>query len=149
VIMYSTGITAKTPGSGDRYWPPAVYSSIAPRAHLYESTIDDYRLRVTQGSTGSLLWAARVRVAQPIVDLHFCRCCLHSSSQNTYFSRIPFGCHESFTVPQHRDHVNLEMYLELCKQRVQLPGLVPVPVPPEKVTILAPMKYLSLDRIMP
>jgi len=33
----------------------AVYSSIGPCAHLYESTIDDYRLRVAQGSMGSLL----------------------------------------------------------------------------------------------
>jgi len=50
----------------DMRWPPAaecnmitnketVYRSIGLRAHLYESTIDDYRLRVAQGSTGSLL----------------------------------------------------------------------------------------------
>jgi hypothetical protein len=50
---------------------PAVYSPIVPRADVYGPTMDDYRLRVAQGSTGSLLWAARVRVAQSMVDLHF------------------------------------------------------------------------------
>jgi len=35
--------------------PPAIYRSIGPRAHVYGSTIDGYRLRVAQGSTGSLL----------------------------------------------------------------------------------------------
>jgi len=53
--VYSTGITA---GSRDKYMSISgqqPYSSIGPRAHLYELTIDDYRLRVAQGSTGSLL----------------------------------------------------------------------------------------------
>jgi hypothetical protein len=34
---------------------PAVYSPIVPRADVYEPTMDGYRLRVAQGSTGSLL----------------------------------------------------------------------------------------------
>jgi len=37
---------------------------------------------------------------------------LCSSSQNSTFSRIPFGSHDSSTVPPHRDHVNIEMYLQ-------------------------------------
>ena len=53
---------------------PAVYSPIVPHADVHEPTMDGYRLRVEQGSTGRLLSAARVRVrvAQSIVDLHFC-----------------------------------------------------------------------------
>jgi hypothetical protein len=52
---------------------PAVYSPIVLRADVYEPTMDVYRLRVAQGSTGSLSCVCvRVGVAQSIVDLHFC-----------------------------------------------------------------------------
>jgi hypothetical protein len=37
------------------YRMPAVYSPIVLRADVYEPTMDVYRLRVAQGSTGSLL----------------------------------------------------------------------------------------------
>jgi len=60
--VYSTGITAKTAGSKDRYRSISgrqPYSSIGPCAYLYESTIDDYRLRVCA-------------CARSMVDLHFC-----------------------------------------------------------------------------
>jgi hypothetical protein len=57
--VYSTGITS---GSEDRYRPisgrqPYIVPA-GPRTYLYESTGDDYRLHVIQGSTGSLLRAA-------------------------------------------------------------------------------------------
>ena len=51
---------------------PAVYSPIVSRADVSERTMDGYRLGVVQGFKGSLLCAARVRVAQSIVDSHFC-----------------------------------------------------------------------------
>jgi hypothetical protein len=48
----------------------AVHTSIGPRAHVYRSTIDDNRLRVAQGFTGNLLWAARSAVYSRFA---FCR----------------------------------------------------------------------------
>jgi len=35
--------------------PPAIHASIGSCTDVYRPTMDDYRLRVAQGSTGSLL----------------------------------------------------------------------------------------------